>query len=191
MSFLPRLTFAAIGLAAVPSIALAQARSPDAGFNGRDASYELSAGSQLRSGERLTDRLLFSVWERTVVKGTGSCTATACPVTFNGQEVFARRTRLTMVDANAPRTGTGPAVTGARGRNADRYPAGWSRLQRGDNGDKVRELQERLVKDGARGLTPDGRFGRSTDAAVRDLQRRKNLPVDGVAGYETLRALGI
>jgi hypothetical protein len=179
-----RLALTVVAFAALPSIASAQVRPPEAGFNGRDASYDLSAGSQLRVGDRLTDRLLYSVWERTVVKGTGSCTTNACPVAFNGQEVYARRTRLTLVDANAPR----PPGSGVAG---DKYPAGWKRLQRGDSGDKVRELQDLLVREGAKDIKPDGRFGRSTEAAVRDLQRRKRLPVDGVAGYETLRALGI
>jgi hypothetical protein len=183
------LALTAVTLAALPSLAVAQARTPDANFNGRDTSYELSAGSQLRVGDRLTDRLLYSVWERTVVKGTGSCTTNACPVTFNGQEVYARRTRLTMLDANAARPGDTPGAAGRPG--GDRYPAGWKRLQRGDSGDKVRELQELLVRDGAKDIKPDGRFGRSTETAVRDLQRRKRLPADGVVGYETLRALGI
>lgn len=175
-------------IAGLAGEASAQARTPESGFNGKDATYELSGGSQLRAGDRLLDRLIFTVWERTTVKGTGTCNQGACPITFNGQEVFARRTRLSIISG-----GSSPPTSGSGGTSAggDRYPAGWSRLQRGSSGDKVRELQDLLIKEGAKGLTADGRFGRGTEAAIRDLQRRKGLKVDGVAGFETLRALGV
>jgi hypothetical protein len=181
--------------------ALAQSRAPEPTYDGRNASYELSAGSTLRIGERLTDRLLVTVWQRTTVKGTGTCTANACPITYNGEEMFARRSRLTLLSGTGGSSGSSSrddnrgdrsSSNADRDRNAsdNRYPTGWSRLQRGDRGDRVKQLQELLVRDGAK-LTPDGNFGRSTEAAIRDVQRRRRLTVDGVAGYDTLRALGV
>ena len=47
----------------------------------------------------------------------------------------------------------------------------------------VRTLQLRL------GLTPDGRFGAQTDAAVREFQRRNGLTIDGKVGPKTWTAL--
>jgi Putative peptidoglycan binding domain len=171
-----------------------QSGTPEPTYDGRNASYELSAGSTLRVGDRLTDRLLVTVWQRTTVKGSGTCSANACPIMYNGEEMFARRSRLTLVsassDGNRGNRTTGDDRNRDRSTSDNRYPSGWVRLQRGDRGDKVKQLQELLVRDGAR-LKPDGTFGRTTEAAIRDVQRRRRLTVDGVAGYETLRALGV
>ncbi len=155
--------------------------TPEPTFNVRDVPLEISAGSVLRRGDRLTDALVATVWTRVSVKGSGTCSAGACPVLFNGEEVFARRTRVTMVG----KVGTND-TTGNRGGSSSEA----RKFRRGDQGDDVRRLQEALIRDGAT-LTPDGNFGRGTEAAVSDYQRRRKLKVDGVAGSETLRALGV
>jgi peptidoglycan hydrolase-like protein with peptidoglycan-binding domain len=54
--------------------------------------------------------------------------------------------------------------------------------------DDVRALQHLLVR-WAFDIRPDGRFGPSTDAAVRTFQRRKGLKDDGVVGPRTWEAL--
>jgi peptidoglycan hydrolase-like protein with peptidoglycan-binding domain len=54
--------------------------------------------------------------------------------------------------------------------------------------DDVRALQHQLVRWGF-DLRPDGRFGPSTDAAVRTFQRRKGLKDDGIVGARTWEAL--
>ena len=64
-------------------------------------------------------------------------------------------------------------------------------LQRGDSGPEVRRLQERLRREGYNPGAIDGEFGPQTERAVRQFQRANNLYVDGVAGRETLTALGI
>lgn len=184
---LPAALAAALAMTVVAADTMAQ--TPPAGFEGKDKTYELSGGSQLRAGGGLTDRLLYTVWERTTVVGSGPCSDGACPLTFNGKQVYARRSRLTLAaPAGAPTASTPSASQPAAGDG--RYPPGWSRLQRGDKGDNVKRLQDLLIKDGAK-LTADGNFGRGTEAAVRDLQKRKGLKADGVVGFETLRALGI
>ena len=59
------------------------------------------------------------------------------------------------------------------------------------SGPLVRQLQQRLTADGFGTGGIDGVFGRQTDTAVRAFQKSKGLAVDGVAGHDTLAALGI
>lgn len=56
-------------------------------------------------------------------------------------------------------------------------------------GDDVLELQNRLTRLGYDAGRPDGTFGRRTERAVRDFQRDCGLPVDGICGAGTVRAL--
>ncbi len=56
-----------------------------------------------------------------------------------------------------------------------------------DTGDAVRDVQHRLLELGYRidADELDGRFGPSTEAAVRTFQQQRGLPADGVVGGET------
>jgi lysozyme len=60
-------------------------------------------------------------------------------------------------------------------------------------GDDVKRLQAALIKQGfdLGSAGADGFFGQATDDAVRNLQQKKGLTVDGVAGSNTLKALGL
>jgi len=58
-------------------------------------------------------------------------------------------------------------------------------LRLGDQGDAVRNLQERLR------INADGIYGQNTEDAVRVFQTDRGLTQDGIAGEETLRALGL
>ena len=59
-------------------------------------------------------------------------------------------------------------------------------LRSGSRGSAVKQLQERLILLGYLNDRADGIFGRLTDAAVRQYQRRNGLAVDGNAGKNTL-----
>jgi peptidoglycan hydrolase-like protein with peptidoglycan-binding domain len=63
-------------------------------------------------------------------------------------------------------------------------------LKHGDKGENVRKLQEALVKEGF-SIAVDGDFGDNTEKAVRAFQKREGLKVDGIAGKDTLTALGL
>jgi N-acetylmuramoyl-L-alanine amidase len=67
-------------------------------------------------------------------------------------------------------------------------------LRRGSRGHAVRELQRMLVDHGVLTRAEIGRsegiFGPKTEAAVREFQRRARITVDGIAGPETMEALG-
>lgn len=62
-------------------------------------------------------------------------------------------------------------------------------MRQGAEGQDVRSLQESLNKKGAQ-LDVDGKFGPKTQEAVRKFQEQNNLEVDGVAGKDTMAALG-
>ncbi|MGD1712144.1 peptidoglycan-binding domain-containing protein [Dapis sp. BLCC M172] len=62
-------------------------------------------------------------------------------------------------------------------------------LRNGSNGSDV-TLVQRLLNDAGYGsLVADGIFGVSTDAAVKQFQKDRNLTVDGVVGSQTWEAL--
>lgn len=61
-------------------------------------------------------------------------------------------------------------------------------IRQGDRGDKVRRLQHALNQFGFN-LDEDGIFGGRTETAVREIQKRNHLAVDGRAGPNTLRVL--
>ena len=60
-------------------------------------------------------------------------------------------------------------------------------IRAGDVGEDVRDVQQRLITLGTP-IDPgelDGRFGPSTEAAVRSFQGERRLPVDGLVGPDT------
>ena len=62
---------------------------------------------------------------------------------------------------------------------------GFPILQLGMRGDAVRGLQERLRAKGFLGVSPDGVFGSSTEAAVIAAQVEYELEPDGIVGTQT------
>lgn len=63
-------------------------------------------------------------------------------------------------------------------------------LKNGSKGDEVKTLQTKLNFFGNYGLSVDGIFGAKTEAAVKDIQKKKGLTVDGIVGTKTWAALG-
>lgn len=61
----------------------------------------------------------------------------------------------------------------------------------GSRGEEVKKIQQKLKEYGFYMGNVDGIFGKQTQAAVRNFQRNNNLSVDGIAGKNTLKALGI
>lgn len=62
-------------------------------------------------------------------------------------------------------------------------------VQMGDNGDLVRQLQEKLTEYGYYDGEIDGRFGNQTRRAVEAFQYQHGLSADGIAGRHTLTVL--
>ncbi len=61
----------------------------------------------------------------------------------------------------------------------------------GSSGEEVFKIQQRLLSWGYYGGDVDGIYGSATVAAVKKFQQKNGLKVDGVAGSETLSALGL
>ena len=80
--------------------------------------------------------------------------------------------------APAPEPAPDPAPPPGEPLSLPKLLKGWGMPPAPPHSD-VRTLQLRL------GLTPDGRFGPGTDAAVREFQRRNGLTVDGIVGPQT------
>ncbi|WDM77341.1 peptidoglycan-binding protein [Xanthomonas cucurbitae] len=69
------------------------------------------------------------------------------------------------------------------------------KLEQGERGESVKQLQSQLAQLGATGrdgkpLQADGDFGGNTKFAVEQFQRAHGLQVDGVVGQQTRAALG-
>lgn len=61
----------------------------------------------------------------------------------------------------------------------------------GSQGEEVRQIQTKLKRWGYYNGSVDGIYGSKTLAAVKSFQRKNGLTVDGIAGKNTLNAMGI
>lgn len=66
-----------------------------------------------------------------------------------------------------------------------------STLRRGDQGDAVADLQMLMNAKFGYKLDIDGDFGKATETAVKDFQKKHSLTPDGVVGRKTWTALGV
>lgn len=62
-------------------------------------------------------------------------------------------------------------------------------VRRGNSGEEVREIQQLLLDTGFLFEEPDGKFGKNTEAAVKDFQQAWGLPVTGVVTEEDHRTM--
>ena len=161
-------------------------------YDGKNTTYDIMPGSILRRGEGFLSGVVTTVGRDVTIQGDGTCSQAACPVLYNGEHVFARRTRLSLRTggANNANSGDGRAVKPIIGGGIVFQGTIDHTLRRGDKGEDVLHLQEALNKNGA-GMVIDKNFGRGTREAVSNFQRTKGLEADGVAGPATLRALGL
>ncbi|MCI9063162.1 MAG: spore cortex-lytic enzyme [Clostridia bacterium] len=61
----------------------------------------------------------------------------------------------------------------------------------GSRGNEVKQIQTKLKRWGYYNGNVDGIYGSQTVTAVKSFQRKNGLTVDGIAGKNTLRAMGI
>ncbi len=94
----------------------------------------------------------------------------------------ARQTARPTASPTPRRTNT-PRPTATPAYSANTY------LRKGDSGNQVRQLQQRLISLGYLAGTADGEYGAGTEAAVIAFQDRHCSYSDGVAGPDTLKEL--
>ena len=70
-------------------------------------------------------------------------------------------------------------------------PTCFSVSKYGTRGEEVKQIQSKLKSWGYYSGNVDGIYGSKTYQAVKKFQQKNNLKVDGIAGSETLKALGI
>lgn len=80
-------------------------------------------------------------------------------------------------------------ITGHTASNDVPEPSTRNYMQKGDTGEKVKELQHKLNQYGGYGLSEDGDFGTATENAVKQFQNEFGLAVDGQAGTATITKL--
>lgn len=72
-----------------------------------------------------------------------------------------------------------------------KFPIVYALSQYGSSGDEVKKIQTKLKEWGYYNGNIDGIYGSGTYEAVKSFQRNNGLNVDGIAGTNTLSALGI
>lgn len=96
-------------------------------------------------------------------------------------------------EVNACRKALGLSATGAADEEMlsllESAPLPASPIERGDKGDDVKRLQNRLIVLNCLTDTADGSFGRKTDAALRLFQEVNGLSATGTADEETIARL--
>jgi len=83
----------------------------------------------------------------------------------------------------------GTGVVPGQGAAGDVFA--FKNLKRGDQGEAVKRLQERLILLNFLKGYPDGVFGAQTETAVKSVQYAHHLRVDGIVGENTARILGL
>lgn len=71
------------------------------------------------------------------------------------------------------------------------YSTSYALSKYGSRGQEVRTIQDKLKRWGYYKGNVDGIYGSQTLEAVKYFQRKNGLKVDGIAGKDTLRAMGI
>lgn len=171
----PVLGLAATVLAATmlaTGMGTAHAAAPSEKADVKGKTLYLTTGAWLRYSDSLVSRVYTITKAVLQIEGRGACSKRFCPVTHNGVQLWAARTKL---DDQKPATGV--VVT-------DRT------LHLGDEGSDVKHAQEALVKAGYK-ITADGRFGVDTKRAVEEVQKKSSIDVDGDIGPKTRIALKI
>ena len=70
------------------------------------------------------------------------------------------------------------------------YDGGLPTVRRGNSGEYVLLMQKALNEHGA-SIDADGKFGKLTEAAVKQFQTSNGLKADGICGHKTWAVLGV
>ncbi|QGG46962.1 L,D-transpeptidase family protein [Heliorestis convoluta] len=71
------------------------------------------------------------------------------------------------------------------------FPLSKSKYRIGQTGQDIVFIQRKLREKGYDIGYSDGRFGPATEEAIKDLQQKNNVPVDGIVNEEVIKILGL
>lgn len=196
-----------LGLVALPTVlqaqpglvAAAEFRFPRAGDTGpeivRLQQAIVSRGGSLRGGvtgtfDSATAEALRVVQRQAGLPASGSIDARTAKLLGIGRTVEVVRAATPVVTRATATKSTTAATTSGASRVADATAATSVRV--GSRGDRVRGVQNALLANGITILGGvDGVYGRGTQAAVAEFQRRNGIPITGDVDAATATALGI
>ena len=172
---------------AVGPLTLAKLDSNNA-VSKKDADQATDVGTRpiLRPGDKEAAKIKYIKEVQTILKAkglyTGEIDGVYSGIIVTAVRLFQQQNGLTIdgrVGANTWKVLLGGTVTPS-------VPVRPSVLRPGDKNAYVKELQQNLVTLGYSNVPVDGVYGAKTTAAVKALQRKHALDVDGKAGPKTL-----
>lgn len=83
------------------------------------------------------------------------------------------------------------SITACQSRHIKEYESSQVLSRLGSRGEEVRKIQQKLKNWGYYSGGVDGIYGTQTQNAVKSFQRKNGLTADGIAGKDTLNAMGI
>ena len=83
------------------------------------------------------------------------------------------------------------SITACQNRHIKEYESSQVLSRLGSRGEEVRKIQQKLKNWGYYSGGVDGIYGTQTQNAVKSFQRKNGLTADGIAGKDTLNAMGI
>lgn len=83
------------------------------------------------------------------------------------------------------------SITACQNRHIKEYESSQVLSRLGSRGEEVRKIQQKLKNWGYYSGGVDGIYGTKTQNAVKSFQRKNGLTADGIAGKDTLNAMGI
>lgn len=147
----------------------------------------------VRLGDHGDDIVLLQIRLNSSIGSSLSCTGDFCSDTYAALRVFQKVNQLTADGICGRKTWSALGYTLSPNYNLNNQPPQFTpfrTIRPGDSGDDVKFMQLYLNNIYSGNLVIDGQYGRLTTTAVRNLQIKMNLVVDGICGPQTWSALG-
>ena len=123
------------------------------------------------------------------VYGRGTRTAVQAFQRANGltADGIAGPKTLAKLYSSSEASASGSSTGSSSGGTSSQAPS--RTLRRGDRGDDVKQVQEKLKEMGLYSMSADGKYGPGTAKAVQAFQQANGLKADGIAGPKTLEKM--